>query len=79
MTSQTLEWTKNKAESLLRETVDSIARTHAPSAQGDLAQGMLEMAYALGVLGDMRYGYWSQVIAMGIARRQEELRVASYG
>lgn len=74
MTDSNLEWMKVKAEQMLRNQVEQIARSQCPA--GDLADGMLEAFYALGLITDFGYGYWQCQIKLSVCDRRDELREA---
>ena len=72
MNTTSIEWQKAKAEQLLRSQVEQIAKSEYPA--GDLAEGMVEMAYAAGLITDVGHIYWRRTIPQLVCRRRDELR-----
>lgn len=71
-----LEWAKGKAEQLLRSQVDGISSCAYPDEKE--CRGMVEMAYACGLINTTAYEYWHNIITQAVADRRAVLRVERY-
>lgn len=65
------DWAKDKAKSLLASQVKALAVSQCP--EPSLAEGMVQMAYALGLINDADLGYWTNKIAITVSQRRDEL------
>lgn len=74
MNVSNLEWAKAKAEQMLRNQVEQIAKSQFPAS--DFAEGMVEMAYGCGLITDAGYAYWRRQIDFTVRDRRDELREA---
>lgn len=74
MTKSNSEWMSIKSEQMLRSQVEQIAKSEYPAS--DLADGMLEAFYALGLITDFGYGYWQCQIKLSVCDRRDELHRA---
>ena len=72
MKTTNIEWMKAKAEQLLLSQVEQIAKSEYPA--GDLAEGMAEMAYGVGLINDTGLDYWRKSITAVAGFRRDELR-----
>ena len=72
MNASNIEWMRAKAEQMLRSQVEAIAKSEYPS--GDLAEGMAEMAYGVGLITDTGLDYWRKSITAVVGFRRDELR-----
>lgn len=65
-------WAKAKAEKMLRHQVDIIGRSDYPDRE--MAEGMVQLAYALDLLTDDGMAYWQHRVQVAVDRRRQELR-----
>lgn len=66
------DWMKLKAADLLAEQVGGVlARSQYP--EPELARGMVEALYAVGLLDDVAHGYWTQRIGDTVHERRAVL------
>jgi hypothetical protein len=70
------EWSKAKAEQLIRLQVDQVKQSQCP--EPDLCEGMIQMAYALSLITDTGLGYWQRSLEVAVANRRQELVNARY-
>lgn len=66
------DWAKAKAEQLIRTYVEQISKSQFPD--GNLCEGMIEMAYATALITDTGYGYWKRRLELAVQVRRHELR-----
>lgn len=74
MTQSKIEWMQAKAEQMLHNQVEQIGKSEYPAS--DLADGILEAFYALGLITDFGYGYWQCQIKLSVCDRRDDLREA---
>lgn len=65
------DWAMDKAKGLLASQVKALAASQCP--EPNLAEGMVQMAYALSLIDDVELGYWTQKIAITVSQRRREL------
>lgn len=66
------DWAKAKAEQLIRTYVEQVSKSKFPD--GNLCEGMIEMAYATALITDTGYGYWKRRLELAVQGRRHELR-----
>ncbi|MEE4463884.1 hypothetical protein V2S84_17545, partial [Azotobacter chroococcum] len=71
MSASQRAWDKAKAEKMIRSEIESIGKSQYPSQW--FAQGMIELAYALGLLTDNDLLYWRDLARSAADNRWEQL------
>lgn len=74
MTQSNIEWMQSKAEEMLHNQIEQIARSAYPAS--DFAEGVLEAFYAIGLIGDLGREYWEAELRLAVVHRRDELREA---
>lgn len=67
------DWSQAKARQLIEQEIDRISQSQFPA--GDLCEGMIQMAYALDLLGGEGLDHWQSALASAVAQRRQELRI----
>jgi hypothetical protein len=65
------ELMKARAERLIRQQVEQVAVSQCPAP--DLCDGMIQMAYAAGLITDTGLGYWQRTLDLAVDKRRREL------
>jgi len=65
MSASEMEWAKAKADSLIRQMIDKVGESIWPAP--NFCEGLIQMAYATGLIGDARLGYWQRRLELAVA------------
>lgn len=66
-----MEWEKAKAEQMIRYEVELQRKSQYP--RDEFCTGLIQMAYALGLLTDTALGYWERSLEIAVSVRKQEL------
>lgn len=72
MSASEMEWAKAKADSLIRQVIDRVGESIWPTP--NFCNELIQMAYAAGLIGDVRLGYWQRRLELAVAAGTDRAR-----
>lgn len=72
MSASEMEWAKAKADSLIRQMIDKVGESIWPAP--NFCKELIQMAYAAGLIGDVRLGYWQRRLELAVAAGTDRAR-----